>query len=124
MLKSSKPNSPSAPLPVNPKFHPNLGLRADPTHTHALLALDTAGVAALVSECPAAGVRGAPPAENAHRSERPRSSTPPILRQLPGRSLCASRSALRQPRRFCGQLTSAARDPRPASTPNGVPHAQ
>lgn len=93
MLKSSKPNSPSAPLPVNPKFHPNLGLRADPTHTHALLALDTAGVAALVSECPAAGVRGAP---------RPRMLTDlgghaPRLRQSCASSRAAP-SALRAPR--------------------------
>lgn len=92
MLKSSKPNSRSAPLRVNSKFHPKLGVRADPTHTHALLVLDTAHVAELSLSAPQQGY-GKPQDESAHRSGRLRSPTPPTLRPLLCRSLCSPRSA-------------------------------
>lgn len=92
MRKSSKPNSHSAPLRVSPKFHPKLGVRADPTHTHALLVLDTAHVAELSLSAPQQGY-GKPQDESAHRSGRPRSSTPTTLLSLSR----AARSALRAP---------------------------
>ena len=87
VLKSSKPNSHSAPLRVNPKFHPKLGVRVDPAHAHALLSLDTARISELSLSAPQQGY-GEPPDESAHRSGKPRSSTLPTLRQLSGRSLC------------------------------------
>lgn len=91
MLKSSKPKL-SAPLQANPKFHAKLVIRADPAHAHALLTQDTARVAALSLSAPQQGYVE-PRLESAHRSGRPRSWILPTLRQLPGRLLCALRSA-------------------------------
>lgn len=119
MLKSSKPKlsvssgQPQVPPKARNQSRPSPRPRpANPRHCPHRCAL---------SECPATGVRGAPAGECSPIWE---ATLLDSANPAPAPRPLALRSALRPPGRFCGQLTSEARDPRPTSTPNTAPHAQ